>query len=603
MEKTYDTDACMKQICMHLLRDFRPYVGEKYYMGCMGALGNPDASYIREELGCSLFMQEPVFAFKRKYQMANLLRRYRFRIDAFTDDELRVSSELKFEDTQVRVAQPLVIDTYVYNVLQRARRLISHILGAYDEGEHWSACRFGRKACYGHPLSRSYLDLKCGGPITGSIEHIEWFKRLLPSDKILTDAFIEGSPTGELTYEVCDTLRVSFVPKSFKALRSVKPATLLGGFYTLGLGAVLTERLKREGLDIRRLQELHKRWAQESSVTRKLVTADLSAASDSITAELLRRLLPSAWYRAVMRGVVYNYQFSGSEQVKRLSSVATMGDGHTFPLQTLVFYVLIKAIGELAGARGRYSVYGDDLLYPRRIHTRVAEVLPRLHFKLNMDKTYATYLFRESCGGDYYRGVDVRPFSPEAEYVLLSRSKYAEFLYKSRNGLTRRWDPAEIAETLVWIDSELEKVHGLLLQVPPSYPDGAGVKVEKPLKDPKYAPVGYSRTTQCFVFDYLRRMPDTRVVISQTPYYWEFLRQKESPTALFVYGATPSASTTLLKWERARKEPKFIRSKRPYMVWKKVGWVKTRPARLVPCTDKLGAEKLMVQTGSDSVWI
>jgi len=128
-----------------------------------------------------------------------------------------------------------------------------------------------------------------------------------------------------------------------------------------------------------------------------------------------------------------------------------MGIGYTFPLQTLVFLSLLKAVEAiLYYRRGRRtcSVYGDDMIYHRRIHAGVVRHFERIGFVINVEKTFTDRNFRESCGGDYFHGVDVRPFQPRnGTATFVSPKAYEAVLYKSVNGLLARWSEYEIGGT------------------------------------------------------------------------------------------------------------------------------------------------------------
>lgn len=219
-----------------------------------------------------------------------------------------------------------------------------------------------------------------------------------------------------------------------------------------------------------------------------------------------------------------------------------MGNGCTFPVETLVFYCLIKAIGNLLGIAGKYSVYGDDLIYPRKIHWAVARVLPALGFTLNMDKTYAQSYFRESCGGDYYRGIDVRPYMVKGQRQMLSKKHYLAFLYKIYNGLTRRWDATEISSTLHFLLCEISQLDGVVYRVPPSYPDGAGVHTVDFSCGTWWVPwspitCSFSHGSRSYAFKHIHIVPERRVVINVESYLWAWLsgaRDDSSPYDTFA---------------------------------------------------------------------
>jgi hypothetical protein len=89
-----------------------------------------------------------------------------------------------------------------------------------------------------------------------------------------------------------------------------------------------------------------------------------------------------------------------------------MGNGFTFELETLIFYVICAVCCELHGLtpRGAVHVYGDDLIIPTTVAGTALSLLKYLGFTPNAKKTFLSGVFRESCGGDYFEGADVRPF-------------------------------------------------------------------------------------------------------------------------------------------------------------------------------------------------
>jgi hypothetical protein len=245
----------------------------------------------------------------------------------------------------------------------------------------------------------------------------------------------------------------------------------------------------------------------------------------------LNRILPREWHCAIKRALTHQVCFKTPDGIQNAytESVLPMGNGLTFPVETLIFYSLIKAIGNLAGIDGIYSVYGDDLIYPSKLHRYVVRLFPDFNLQLNLDKTFVKFPFRESCGADFYRGCDVRPFFLQGERQQLTRSKYQAFLYKTINGLIRRWDPMEIPQTLMFLYTELAVVSNEIHRVPPDFPDTAGVKVHAPWD----VPLGLGNLPWCpiylsldkdgnsrYKFSFLAETPGDRFVKTILPYYW-----------------------------------------------------------------------------------
>jgi len=468
----------------------------------------------------------PAPMYKRLYQLECLYKRYRFHNDQFSDADLTSITVSKFISTQVRLANHLFpTSATTREVIRVARCHVKRILRSYDPTEHALWCKFGTKSSIGNPLSESYLDRKVpkGGPISGTAEQAAWFKNYADPDI--------KSWIGE-NFSTCESLPLVCVPKSYKSLRTIMPNTTLGGFYTSGLGELISRRLKEEGLDIQRLQNHHRRWVSDFSKTKTHVTADLSAASDSFTSSLVGALVPRKWYNALKLGriLLCNYKdpLTGKMCVMRMSSFMTMGIGFTFPLQTLLFYCLLRAIGDLSSLKyGKISVYGDDLIYPTRIHRYVSVIFPKLGFLLNTDKTHVDDNFRESCGSDCYRGVDVRPFQPEGERQELARMPYLSLLYKMANGMLLRWAPEEIPITLRFLHLEMLRCTSEVHIVPMSYPDTAGIKTSDPFVLPFYlpaSPVKWDSRLYAWRFRYLTLRPRRRITTSHWIYMWDKLR-------------------------------------------------------------------------------
>jgi len=198
--------------------------------------------------------------------------------------------------------------------------------------------------------------------------------------------------------------RLEFVPKNAKTYRSIVVEPSLNGFLQQGLGRWLRDRLLRVGVDIRD-QSLNQRLARQGSLDGSLATIDLSSASDSISRELVRALVPDDWfsllYSATTRVVVYRGMEISQEKF------CSMGNGFTFPLETILFYA-ITAVACPHDAVIR--AYGDDIICPTSCYNDVVGALSTCGFSVNTKKSFATGPFRESCGRDYFKGVLIRPF-------------------------------------------------------------------------------------------------------------------------------------------------------------------------------------------------
>jgi hypothetical protein len=91
-----------------------------------------------------------------------------------------------------------------------------------------------------------------------------------------------------------------------------------------------------------------------------------------------------------------------------------MGNGFTFELETVIFISVIAAVMQETGVEPLLGenlyVFGDDIIFPTECASDVNAALKFLGMTVNETKSFVSGNFRESCGGDYFSGMDVRPF-------------------------------------------------------------------------------------------------------------------------------------------------------------------------------------------------
>jgi hypothetical protein len=210
--------------------------------------------------------------------------------------------------------------------------------------------------------------------------------------------------------------RLSTVPKNEEKERTIAIEPLGNMCIQLAAGEYLAGALRSIGLDIRFQQERNKVMARLGSITNQYGTLDLSNASDMIHPDLVRLLLPPEWVDLLMAIRSPETLLPNGEWVK-LNMISTMGNGFTFPLMTLLIVALIY--GFRSQAKGSPNlwvnwdtacVFGDDIVLPTHELMPFTKVLEDSGLVVNYDKSYFDGPFRESCGGDYYEGVDVTPF-------------------------------------------------------------------------------------------------------------------------------------------------------------------------------------------------
>lgn len=477
-------------------------------------------------------------AFKCVYQTVSLCKRTILLGDSMTTADLESKAISAFIENQSRLAQlNIAIPKHYGPAMSYARGICHDILGEWSTSEFLSLCRHGSHAAVGVPLRRAKLDAKWE-TLSGSSAHISWFGHDYLWYHDHAREFFAANNMVPIQ-PVCN-LRMTFVPKSYKAVRSITPNTVLGALHSDGLGKMIANRLKRHGLDISSLQEEHRALAKEASITGELVTCDQSSASDNITRQLLDLLLPQRWLDELSLGRIDTVTLPDGTST-HLESFCTMGIGFTFALQTLVFYAIARGIEYqfassrlknrlLEAKRGTsVSCYGDDLIFARELWPFFRALAPKLGLVVNQDKTYADGYFRESCGGDYHRGVDVRPFQPKwCDTDSISRQAYEQLLYKFINGFRRRWADEELSSTLLLLCSELSLLTERPCFVPSNFAEDSGIVVSS-LSDLLVTlfetPFLRNRNGAC-IFTYLSPSGKDAKVSNQLYFLWESLQDR-----------------------------------------------------------------------------
>lgn len=223
-----------------------------------------------------------------------------------------------------------------------------------------------------------------------------WYKRL--------------SENGFPNYQVGN--KIVTVPKDATANRVIAIEPGINLWFQLAIGRVIQKRLLRYGIDLR-YQSINQDMARVGSIDSSLATIDFSSASDSISREVIRELLPPKWF-TLLDAARSRYGLRG-ETLVEWEKFSSMGNGFTFPLESLIFFATALCCLEYLQisphcASGRnLSVYGDDVIIP----TRCLELFSRMStfygFTLNLKKSHFASEFRESCGSYFMRGVDVKP--------------------------------------------------------------------------------------------------------------------------------------------------------------------------------------------------
>lgn len=226
--------------------------------------------------------------------------------------------------------------------------------------------------------------------------------------------------------------RLTTVPKNETTERTIAIEPLGNMALQLAAGRYLENVLRYIGLNIQTQQPKNKALAEYGSRTGGVATIDLKSASDMISRDLVRALLPPEWVRLLDDLRSPTISVPGGKQVT-LNMISTMGNGFTFPLMTIIIASLLYGFRAQRGGPtlridwSKTALFGDDIIIPVEEYDDFIEVLADAGLIVNRDKSYSCGPFRESCGGDYWNGYDVTPFyvkslSTDSEvYVALNQ--------------------------------------------------------------------------------------------------------------------------------------------------------------------------------------
>lgn len=265
----------------------------------------------------------------------------------------------------------------------------------------------------------------------------------------------------QLTSEDTIRARLVSVPKDSRGPRLICVHPKEAIWVQQGQRRVLEDLITRHPLTRGRInftdQTVNGNLALESSRSRKLVTIDLKEASDRISCSLVRALFGAHAYEWLSCSRASEVRLLDT-RVITLQKWAPMGNCLTFPVQSLLFYSIVRAgifchYGEICND---VYVFGDDILFPSKYYDGAVWALVMCGLVPNMSKTFRTGFFRESCGVDAYRGVDVTPLRmKQADIVSVSNAQ-------SQLDLAKRLRLAGFEACACFIYSMVSKRYGRL---------------------------------------------------------------------------------------------------------------------------------------------
>jgi len=271
-------------------------------------------------------------------------------------------------------------------------------------------------------------------------------------------------------------VRVISVPKTLKTPRiiGIEPAAMQ--YAQQSVLALMMDGLRESNYLSSMLgfrdQTPNQRMAEEGSRLGNLATLDLSEASDRVSNQHVRLLFDRFPH---LSGAVQACRSRKADVpghgVKRLAKFASMGSAICFPVEAMVFLTIVflgiqKSLNTSLSRRHLYlfarsvRIYGDDIIVPVDHVNEVVGMLHAFGYVVNTGKSFWNGKFRESCGKEYYDGMDVSlvrvrhrfPTRPQHATEVISIVSLRNQLY---------W--AGYWKTCQWLD---ERIKGIIKYFP-----------------------------------------------------------------------------------------------------------------------------------------
>jgi hypothetical protein len=382
-------------------------------------------------------------------------------------------------------------------IMWTARLLVHRVLGPLYIDELFEHAQHGAGSSIGVSFKDTSIEKKFSSKVSCTPRAASLFISSISYDFGLRDALRnyykrpDGISVRDL--DIVRGSRATTVDKTVSKRRMIAIEPTANMYLQQGLMYLMYSRLKEVGLDLGSLPYRHTQLAYYASVSGTSATIDFASASDCVSYELLRWILPPKWF-ALLDDVRSPEMEIGGDFLP-LHMFSTMGNADTFPLETLVLWAIACACTQRSnGVKARLvypdifravSVFGDDCILPTFAVPSFMEAARSVGFIVNEAKSFFDNKpgFRESCGGDYLVGHDVRPFFLRAP-INTRKSSLEPWLYTIMNGLFKKYimyfGPVD------WLyESELiELFRGIFARynlrlkvVPSSFPDDSGLHV------------------------------------------------------------------------------------------------------------------------------
>lgn len=295
-----------------------------------------------------------------------------------------------------------------------ARRLLSRVLASF------------------HPITEDFMPRHGPGSLATGEQPWEkfQFKRIYtPLEAVFpfTEFFVSGLSQVADEYQDFEsnlevlpsgTAKVVLVPKDSRGPRLISMEPLEYQWIQQGIMRGLVRHVEHHPLTRRMVnftdQSPNRVLALESSRTGAWATLDMKEASDRVSLALVRALFPPHVLRVLEATRTCATKLPDGS-LCHMKKFAPMGSALCFPVEALCFWALIVAdrivrLGESPRRASQHVlVFGDDIIVPRSDAIETITRLESYGLLVNRSKSCIQGFFRESCGVDAYKGINITP--------------------------------------------------------------------------------------------------------------------------------------------------------------------------------------------------
>jgi len=201
--------------------------------------------------------------------------------------------------------------------------------------------------------------------------------------------------------------RLELVPKDFRSKRVICIEPKENQFAQQGLMVTLYNLIEGHQRAGRCINFRDQRPNYDLSKDPSVATIDLKDASDTISLDVCRLVLPKKFFSLVTRYRSRVVTLPNGSSV-RPTCFASMGSALCFPIETLVFWAITQATLDHYWRHGYCRVFGDDIIIPMSGFDVVCRSLHQAGFVINREKSCYKTPIRESCGSWFYHEYDCR---------------------------------------------------------------------------------------------------------------------------------------------------------------------------------------------------